>query len=224
MSTQDTSTLATGPPRGRPTAARRQAIGDRRERILAAATRLFADQGFQATTVRQVADAVDVLSGSLYHHFATKEDILAAIVRETVERTRDTARAIAEIPESADLRLARLVRASLSELESNGAVHAILYNERKFFRASPDFAFVVQAKKDAYAAWERIIADGVAQGCFVAGLDRFLTITAIVRMITSAADWFRGDDASMVDAAHTYDAEGIADFYCSFILGSLRRA
>ena len=49
------------------------AMADRRERILAAAAMRFAEFGFGATTVRQIADDVDILSGSLYHHFATKE-------------------------------------------------------------------------------------------------------------------------------------------------------
>src|SRR3954471_4701394 len=45
----------------------------RREELLAIAARLFAERGFKNTTVRDIADAAGILSGSLYHHFDSKE-------------------------------------------------------------------------------------------------------------------------------------------------------
>lgn len=54
-----------------------------RERILHAAARLFHERGYQGTTVRDIADAVGILSGSLFYHFASKEEILLEIMRET---------------------------------------------------------------------------------------------------------------------------------------------
>ena len=63
--------------------------GDRRQAILGIATRYFATHGFEATTVRQIADDANILSGSLYHHFETKDDILDEIIRDVVRRMRD---------------------------------------------------------------------------------------------------------------------------------------
>jgi AcrR family transcriptional regulator len=54
--------------------------------ILDAAARLFCVQGFQGTTVRDIAQAVGILPGSLYCHFATKEDLLAAVYTRGVNR------------------------------------------------------------------------------------------------------------------------------------------
>jgi AcrR family transcriptional regulator len=53
---------------------------DRREVIMERAADLFAKQGVAATTVREIAEAVGILSGSLYHHFASKDAIVDAIV------------------------------------------------------------------------------------------------------------------------------------------------
>ena len=53
---------------------------DRREVILREAAELFARQGVAATTVREIADAAGILSGSLYHHFASKDDIVDAVL------------------------------------------------------------------------------------------------------------------------------------------------
>lgn len=67
--------------RGRPPA---PAQGDpgARDRILRAAARLFRQRGYRGTTVRDIADEVGILSGSLFHHFATKEEVLLEIMRE----------------------------------------------------------------------------------------------------------------------------------------------
>jgi AcrR family transcriptional regulator len=53
-----------------------------RDRILHAAARLFHERGYKGTTVRDIADAVGILSGSLFHHFRSKEEMLLEIMRE----------------------------------------------------------------------------------------------------------------------------------------------
>ncbi|RJF95451.1 TetR/AcrR family transcriptional regulator [Noviherbaspirillum saxi] len=53
-----------------------------RDRILHAAARLFRERGYQATTVRDIAEAVGILSGSLFYHFRSKAEILLEIMRE----------------------------------------------------------------------------------------------------------------------------------------------
>ena len=59
---------------------------NRLPQILDAAARLLRAQGFQGTSVRDIVRAVDMLPGSLYYHFATKEDLLAEVYAEGVRR------------------------------------------------------------------------------------------------------------------------------------------
>jgi AcrR family transcriptional regulator len=54
--------------------------------ILDEAAKLFREKGFQATSVRDIVRAVDMLPGSLYYHFAAKEDLLLAVYAEGVRR------------------------------------------------------------------------------------------------------------------------------------------
>jgi AcrR family transcriptional regulator len=56
-----------------------------REEILDAAAELFTNQGYASTSTRAIADAVGVRQASLYHHFATKDDILDALLSGTVD-------------------------------------------------------------------------------------------------------------------------------------------
>ena len=55
-----------------------------RERIIDAARQLFAANGFEASTTRDIADAAGIASGTLFNYFATKEDILASLAAEAV--------------------------------------------------------------------------------------------------------------------------------------------
>jgi AcrR family transcriptional regulator len=57
-----------------------------RQRIVAAAVSLFAEQGFDATSVNQVVQRAQVAKGALYHHFASKDELLYEVYRELVDR------------------------------------------------------------------------------------------------------------------------------------------
>lgn len=61
--------------------AKRRSPQDRRRDIAKAAGALFAEQGVRGTTVRDIAEAVGILSGSLYHHFKTKNDIVHELMQ-----------------------------------------------------------------------------------------------------------------------------------------------
>jgi AcrR family transcriptional regulator len=116
---------------------------NRLPQILDAAARLFRAQGFQGTSVRDIVRAVDMLPGSLYYHFATKEELLAAVYAEGVRRISARVRAAIGVREAP---WARLEAACVAHLE------AILEDD--------DYAQVVIRVRpaDAPAARPRLIA------------------------------------------------------------------
>ncbi len=83
------------PSRGAP-GRRERGKQEKLERIRAAASRLFARQGFAATTTRQIAAEADIGSGTLFLYAPTKEDLLVLIFRDEVGRAVD--RAFARVP------------------------------------------------------------------------------------------------------------------------------
>lgn len=74
---------------------------EKRERIRAAAEKLFQKQGYDATTVRQVADAAGVASGTVFLYARDKEDLLFLVMHERLKETSD--RALATVPKKARL-------------------------------------------------------------------------------------------------------------------------
>ena len=199
----------------------RSGTPDRRARILEAAMHRFADFGFEETTVRQIGDDVNILSGSLYHHFATKEEMLHEIVRDAVVQLRDNTQRIAKAPVNAEHRLVALVLLGLGEITRNQKVHAILTNERRLFRQKDEFAYVLKAKRETYQAWKTVLQDGIEARLFKPNMDVFLTILTIVRMLNTAADWYKNDEYSSGKGVN-YTLDQVIDFHLDFILGTIR--
>jgi AcrR family transcriptional regulator len=79
---------------------RRPRQDNRRRQLLDAAARLFADQGYRATTIRDIAGAIGMLPGSVYYHFPSKHDLLATVYEEGVRRIgTNVDAAVAELSE-----------------------------------------------------------------------------------------------------------------------------
>ncbi|MET0240151.1 MAG: TetR/AcrR family transcriptional regulator [Sphingobium sp.] len=196
---------------------------DRRLQILEVAGRLFAEYGYEATSVRHIADAVNILPGSLYHHFTTKEDMLHGVVRaHLAEMVRDN-RDISLWTADAEHKLVASVILRFRQYVSNWAFHSVLVQEGRFFRRNEDFAYVVEAKSQAFDIQQAILQEGMQGGLFHADLDTYLMIGTISRMLTSAASWFRAGDIFSAHRPAHYALDTMIDFHLGCILRMLRR-
>lgn len=93
-----------------------------RRRILAAAAHEFALHGYGGASLRRIADAADLKVGSIAFHFATKDDLVAAVLRDGVDSARAAlAAAIAAVPEDAtpEDRLRAALRGHLAALHAS---------------------------------------------------------------------------------------------------------
>ncbi|WSJ15591.1 TetR/AcrR family transcriptional regulator [Nocardia sp. NBC_01327] len=104
-----------GPGRPRLEPRRRQGQTPRAE-ILDAAAELFTNNGYGSTSTRGIADAVGIRQASLYHHFASKDDILDALLAGTITAPLELAERLAAAPESAAVRLYALARFDVGQL------------------------------------------------------------------------------------------------------------
>lgn len=154
-----------------------------RGRLLKEAARLFRDKGYERTTVRDLAAAVGIQSGSLFHHFRTKEEILKAVMVETIRlNTAIMQQAMDEAQTDRD-KLRALI---LSELESiNGqtgeAMAVLVYEWRSLSKAGQTEVLVL---RDIYEQlWLDVLNSMAEQGVITA--DPFV----VRRMLTGALSW-----------------------------------
>src|SRR6056297_1365669 len=87
-----------------------------RGRLLREAAGLFRDKGYERTTVRDLAAAVGIQSGSLFHHFRTKEEILKAVMVETIRLNTALMQAAVAAADSSRQKLRGLIRAELESV------------------------------------------------------------------------------------------------------------
>jgi AcrR family transcriptional regulator len=133
----------------------------RREIILREAAALFAAQGVAATTVRQIADETGVLSGSLYHHFPSKEVIVQDIVIGYLEDLLGRYQAVRERDLDPIERLRLLVLVSLQVATDSAHAVEIYQNEGTLLRSVPRSEHISALAQEVHQFWADVINAGV---------------------------------------------------------------
>jgi AcrR family transcriptional regulator len=141
-------------------------LQDRRALILVTAAGMFARKGIKSTTVREIADAVGVLSGSLYHYFDSKDAIVAEILKGFLDAIRARYGEVLAQDGDAVQSLQGLVSASLLLAREQPDATAIYQNELQYLRETPRFKEVQAASAEVQRVWLEVIQRGVADGSF----------------------------------------------------------
>jgi hypothetical protein len=67
-----------------------------------------------------------------------------------------------------------------------------------------------------------VLQDGIDTNLFKPGIDIYLTISTIMRMLNTAAEWYASEDTSIAGAVGPYTLDQLIDFHLDFILGAVR--
>jgi AcrR family transcriptional regulator len=154
-----------------------------RGRLLTEAARLFREKGYERTTVRDLAAAVGIQSGSLFHHFRTKEEILKAVMVETIRLNTALMQAALEAADSSRDKLRGLVRAELESINGQtGEAMAVLVFEWRSLSADSQ-AEVLELRDIYEKLWLDVLESLKREGVLEA--DPFV----VRRMLTGALSW-----------------------------------
>ncbi|MGP9832927.1 TetR/AcrR family transcriptional regulator [Marinobacter sp. NSM] len=154
-----------------------------RGRLLKEAARLFRDKGYERTTVRDLAAAVGIQSGSLFHHFRTKEEILKAVMVETIRLNTALMQAAADSEESPRGKLRALVRSELESIngQTGEAMAVLVYEWRSLSESSQ--VQVLELREIYEGLWLSVLEELNERGQLKA--DPFI----VRRMLTGALSW-----------------------------------
>ncbi|MDP9861127.1 MULTISPECIES: TetR/AcrR family transcriptional regulator [Streptosporangium] len=166
---------------------------ERRDHLVKLAAELFARKGFQATTVREIAEEAGILSGSLYHHFDSKETIVDEVLTTFLDDLVGRYRAALEQEGEPRAILSEMVRIGFSTLEPHRAAITVMQNDWNYLRSLPGdrFDYLVKAEDEVERMWVEQIKRGQAVGQFRADVDPKLTYRMIRDTIWVAVRWFR---------------------------------
>jgi AcrR family transcriptional regulator len=187
--------------------------GARRREIDEVASELFHMNGYAATSVRDIARALDIQGASLYAHVASKEDVLFSIVDRAAgafERAADAAEAEAADGDLVE-RLAALVEGHVDIVTADPERASVFVTEWRHLSAERRAA--ISARRDAYERrFREVIEEGIALGAFRAS-DSALAATFILTALNGIPTWYRPDGR--------LSADRIADHYVDLALRAL---
>lgn len=182
-----------------------------RDEILDAAAQIFREKGFHAASMQDIAQAVNLQKASLYHHVASKQDILLALL----DRALDTLIEHFENEVDTQLepagRLRQAMRAYLQAMLDNRDLAAVLLLEHRSLE--PHYHASHIPRRDRFERlWRDLIEEGRRKHDFNCS-DPALSAKALLGAMNWIITWYRPDGA--------LNADQIADQYASLFLNGL---
>lgn len=193
-------------------ASRSSAPGERpvADDILSRAATLFSERGYHAVGIRDLAEAVGLSTSTLYHYYATKQDILFAIISRFLAEF--TSRLVAGLREVAVPPRARLERAVTEHVQLTVArSEELLVGNPVLNALKPEQqAHVARMRREYRDAVRDVIAEGAATGDFHVA-DPLLTAMAMLDMLDGVRSWYHEDGPlALTDLAARYRTYALA--------------
>lgn len=189
-----------------------EGISTKREAIIRAALTMFADHGYQGTSLRRLAESVGIEAGSLYNHISSKNDLLSDMV---VYATHEVLAGVRQQLESAPSDpVGRLLVAITAHIQFHCIQREqVIVLDRDFTALSGENAGKVAEAREAYEqVFREIVDEGVSSGAFRPH-DAALSTKAILRLGPGTATWYRAKGPA--------SAHEIGAFYADIFLRGL---
>lgn len=190
-------------------------VRSRRDEILSIAARQFAERGVASTTVRDIGAAAGILSGSLYHHFESKEQMVAELLLPVMQRQVGHYRVIvAAADRSAADTLRSLIKVAVAEAAQTPSQTRMIRNDAQSFSATPALRPVADLLIEAAKLWGAVIERGAASGQFRHDVDARLVVAAMFDAVLSTTRWFGGKQRHSPDRV----GDALADLFLGGLL------
>jgi TetR/AcrR family transcriptional regulator, cholesterol catabolism regulator len=183
---------------------------NRRDELLGIAATLFAERGFRNTTVRDIADAAGILSGSLYHHFDSKEAMVDELLDSFQSELFTTYDDIVASDRSPREKLDAVVRASFEAIDQHHSEVAIFQNDAAYLAGFERFAYLAERNARFEKLWVGVLREGVQAGELREDLDVDLVYRFLRDTVWVAVTWYRPGGA--------LSADQVADQYLTILL------
>jgi AcrR family transcriptional regulator len=168
-----------------------------RGKLLQTAAHLFRSKGYERTTVRDLASAVGIQSGSIFHHFKSKDEILRSVMEETIRY--NTALMQASLAEASTLRerVLALIRCELqSIMGGTGEAMAVLVYEWRSL-SEPSQQFILGLRDTYEQLWLDVLSEARAAGYFRS--DPFILRRFLTGALSWTNTWFRPEGPMSLD-------------------------
>ena len=177
-----------------------------RLRVLEVTADLFRRNGYQATSMRDIATAVGMKSGSLYYYYASKEALLAAILNDNIDAHIATVKnAVTELPEGASVRekfrVAIVVAARI--IAESGDMAAASAQTLSHLQ-EPEYSEQARHRQAYNQFWRDLINEGKKTGEIRKNVPDAVASMVVVGAMTFIAEWFDEERSTIEQIGETY--------------------
>lgn len=162
-----------------------------RSDIIHAAAQIFRKKGFHATSMQEIADAVNLQKASLYHHVPSKQDILLTILDQALDLLIADMQAVVDSDLAPEDKLRRAVHVYIDRLTEDADLATVLLMEHRSLDPALKSGHI--QRRDRYEAlWRQLIEEGIRQNAF-RGMDAKVAGFALLGVQNWMLTWYRGD-------------------------------
>ena len=169
---------------------RRPALRERYDRkqqqVVTEAARVFAEQGYDQTTMQELSGAVGIAAGGLYHYFGSKEQLLIRICDELMNPLLAQARELLDSGEAPEDQLRELIALWVEHVVAHRDHMLVFQQERHVIEHGAQWKGV----RDDRKAFERLVEQALGRVDINAD-DPRLALSALLGMVNHTAQWFR---------------------------------
>ena len=164
---------------------------DMREKIFAEAVKIFRQKGYHAASMQNIADAVGLQKGSLYHYIASKEELLFKIFERSTGALTQQLEEIIASKDSPSNKLRRAIEAHLIALCEQLDIYSVYLSERRALSGRSHTKVRAEAEKHARLL-EKILHQGIERKDFRA-MDTKMVALGILGMCNWLYQWYWPD-------------------------------
>jgi TetR/AcrR family transcriptional regulator, cholesterol catabolism regulator len=182
----------------------------RRQEVVLTAARVFAERGYDQTSVQELTDAMGLASGGLYHYFASKQQLLIEICDQLMDPLLEQARVLLTSAGEPDDQLRALVRLWVAHVIARRDHMLVFQEQRHQIERGAEWQRVRASRKQ----FERLLADLIARVQATGGAlpgDRRLALSALLGMVNHTPQWYRRNGR--------LTPQDVADGYVDLLLG-----
>lgn len=185
------------------------------QEIYDTAAHLFAERGYHATRIQDIADALDMNKGSLYYYFSSKEALLIQIVEGRVGTALASVHHIVTSTAPIPTRLQAAIREHLRLFHEDADIFSIFQFEKLNAINQKAAAAVDRLGREYEQLWLELMKEGITAGMFRDDLDPKILVKAIMGMCNQTLIWYK--------TSGRLEIGDIGDIYATLILSGLQK-
>ena len=182
-----------------------------KEGILEAAALIFSEKGYHATSMQDIADAVNLQKASLYYHFESKQEILGDILDNALDLINNQLELVLSQSLTPDKKLRQAMVTYFRTIAEHQSLSAVLLLELKSL--DPELKANQASRRQKFESlWRELIIEGKQQGIFN-DVDPSLTGKAILGVMNWTVTWYKSSGPR--------SASEIANLFADLLLNGL---